>query len=212
MCCLGICSRTSRQNSLSLPSQNLPASPLLLLPLENTEGLRVDGEKGLHFLLRDFVQLLLDESSAGGGWGGVVREARAEERRKAEAAGDDPGDVSRQPLLGVGNRLVSHLMSVSSYPDGKTAMLRANVMLVAGLVGLFGDVFIEVEAEGAADGHRGGGGQDSVIRMEGHQMGRFVCKLVLVLFLLLTMIVCGGRLSCRCLRLSSLISVLKPSC
>lgn len=126
------------------------------------------------------MQLLLDESPGAGGWGGVVREARAEERRKAEAAGDDPGDVSRQPLLDVGNRLVSHLMSISSYPDGKTAMLRANVMLVAGLVGLFGDVFVEIKAEAAGDGQRGGGGQDGVIRMEGHQMGRWVCTLVLL--------------------------------
>lgn len=124
------------------------------------EGLRTDGEKGLHYLLRDFTQLLLDESS-GSGWGGVVRGAREKERRKAEEAGD-PQHISYQPLLDVGNRLVSHLMSVSSCPEGKTAVLRANVLLVAGLVGLFGDVVIEQTND---DGEE--------VRVEGHQMGRF---------------------------------------
>eukprot|EP00752_Nemacystus_decipiens_P003549 g3275.t1 len=80
------------------------------------EGLRTDGEKGLHYLLRDFAQLLLDESS-GSGWGRAVREERAKERRAAEEAGDGPAEVGRQPLLDVGNRLVSHLISVSSCPE-----------------------------------------------------------------------------------------------
>lgn len=123
-------------------------------------GLRTDGENGLHYLLRDFTQLLLDESS-GSGWGRVVREAREKERQKAEEAGN-PEDISRQPLLDVGNRLISHLMSVSSCPEGKKAVLRANVLLVAGLVGLFGDVVEETIDDGAE------------ARIEGHQMGRFV--------------------------------------
>lgn len=95
-----------------------------------------------------------------------MREARAEERRRAAEAAGDPGDVSRQPLLDVGNRLVSHLMSVASCPDGKTPMLRANVLLVAGLVGLFGDVVVE------QTDHNG-----DVIRTEGHRTGR--CSLML---------------------------------
>ncbi|CAM9566377.1 unnamed protein product, partial [Ectocarpus sp. 13 AM-2016] len=133
-------------------------SDFALAPLP--EGLRTDGENGLHYLLRDFAQLLLDESGASG-WGRAVREARAEERRRAEEAGGGPGDVSRQPLLDVGNRLVSHLMSVASCPDGKTPMLRANVLLVAGLVGLFGDEVVEqTDRNGEA------------IRMEGHRTGR----------------------------------------
>lgn len=102
-----------------------------------------------------------------------MREARAEERRTAAAAaeaGGDPGDVSHQPLLNVGNRLVSHLMSVSSCPEGKTAVLRANVVLVAGLVGLFGDVVVELEQEGDD-----GGGS---VWVEGHRTGRFVLALV----------------------------------
>lgn len=126
-----------------------------------TTGLRTDGEKGLHYLLRDFTQLLLDESS-GSGWGGVVRGAREKERRQAEEAGN-PEDISQQPLLDVGNRLVSHLMSVSSCPEGKTPVLRANVLLVAGLVGLFGDVVVEQTNDDGAE-----------VRIEGHQMGRFV--------------------------------------
>ena len=103
------------------------------------EGLRVDGEPGLHYLLRDFAHVLLDETNKG--WGGAVREARAEERRCA-STGDDGGDGPlrrHQPLLDAGNRLVAHLMSVSSYPPGKTPMLRANLELISGLIGLFGD-------------------------------------------------------------------------
>lgn len=137
----------------------------LLVPTASTaaaapKGLRTDGEKGLHYLLRDFAQLLLDESSSSG-WGQVVREARAEERRAAtEEAAMSSGNVSLQPLLDVGNRLVSHLISVSSCPEGKTAVLRANVVLVAGLVGLFGDVIIEQTDDSgetfAVEGHRTG--------------------------------------------------------
>lgn len=34
---------------------------------------------------------------------------------------------------------ISHLMSVSSHPEGKKPMLRANMELIAGLVSLFGE-------------------------------------------------------------------------
>lgn len=106
----------------------------LLTPLP--EGVRVDGEAGLHYLLRDFVHILLDESTMG--WGRPVREKRAEERRCATSV--EAGDVRlEQPLLDVGNRLVSHLMSVCSYPPGKTTMLRRNLELISGLIHLFGD-------------------------------------------------------------------------
>eukprot|EP00903_Cladosiphon_okamuranus_P011333 g10683.t1 len=124
------------------------------------EGLRTDGEQGLHYLLRDFAQLLLDESS-GSGWGQVVREGRAQERRETENAGRRLADASRQPLLDVGNRLISHLISVSSCPEGKTAVLRANVVLVAGLVGLFGDAVVERTGDSGA-----------TIAVEGHRIGR----------------------------------------
>ena len=113
--------------------------------------------------MRDFAQLLLDESS-GCGWGQVVREGRVRERQAAEEAGDGSADVKRQPLLDVGNRLVSHLISVSSCPEGKTAVLRANVVLVAGLVGLFGDAVVEQSAE---DG-------GAAVALEGHRTGRSV--------------------------------------
>lgn len=46
-------------------------------------------------------------------------------------------------------------MSVSSCPEGKTTMLRANVMLVAGLVGLFG----EAEQSDDADDYGDDGGE-----------------------------------------------------
>lgn len=42
---------------------------------------------------------------------------------------------------------VTHLLSVSSYPEGKIPMLRANMELITGLVGLFG------EAETGGDPH-----------------------------------------------------------
>lgn len=48
---------------------------------------------------------------------------------------------------------VSHLMSVSSCPEGKTPMLRANVMLVAGLVSLFGEAsHVELSEDGEGFG------------------------------------------------------------
>lgn len=130
------------------------------------KGLRTDGEKGLHYLLRDFAQLLLDESG-GSGWGQVVREAREKERQAAEREGGLSGaaDVGRQPLLDVGNRLVSHLISVSSCPEGKTAVLRANVVLVVGLVGLFGDAVVE---------QRTGDDGGATVAVEGHRTGRCV--------------------------------------
>lgn len=106
----------------------------LLSPLP--EGLRVDGELGLHYLLRDFVHVLLDETNMG--WGRAVREGRAEERRCETPV--EAGHVRlEQSLLDVGNRLVSHLMSVCSYPPGKTGMLRRNLELISGLIDLFGD-------------------------------------------------------------------------
>lgn len=61
-------------------------------------------------------------------------------------------------LLGVNEiEQVSHLMSVSSCPEGKTTMLRANVMLVAGLVGLFGEA-VEDEQREDGEGHDGDDG------------------------------------------------------
>lgn len=106
---------------------------LLLTPLP--EGLRVDGEAGLHYLLRDFVHVLLDETAMG--WGRAVREKRAEERHCATSEEAETVRLE-QPLLDVGNRLVSHLMSVCSYPPGKTTMLRRNLELISGLIDLFG--------------------------------------------------------------------------
>lgn len=90
-----------------------------------------------------------------------MREGRTRERREAEKAGQGSVDVSRQPLLDVGNRLTSHLISVSSCPEGKTAVLRANVGLVAGLVGLFGDAVVERTGDGGA-----------TVAVEGHRTGR----------------------------------------
>lgn len=45
---------------------------------------------------------------------------------------------------------VSHLMSVSSYPEGKTQMLSANVRLISQLVALFGEA-IPDEHNGLGD-------------------------------------------------------------
>lgn len=52
---------------------------------------------------------------------------------------------------------ISHLMSVSSYPGGGVPMLRANVELISGLVGLFGENDKDVTDQG----------EDSDMAMEG---------------------------------------------
>lgn len=51
------------------------------------------------------------------------------------------GFVSFEAIVDISSRTnqVSHLMSVASFPEGKKTMLRANMELVAGLIGLFGD-------------------------------------------------------------------------
>lgn len=55
---------------------------------------------------------------------------------------------------------VSHLMSVSSCPEGKTTMLRANVMVVAGLVSLFGEAAEDEQSEDGGDY----GGSDGAVQ------------------------------------------------
>lgn len=69
-------------------------------------------------------------------------------------------------------------MSVSSCPEGKTTMLRANVMVVAGLVSLFGEAAEDEQSEDGGDyGGNDGAVQGAVKYIPGeiYSCGRINC-------------------------------------